>query len=158
SSGAWSASDFAVRRPARVERSASLCPSGIGRQKNISPWVSPSSSSGPAGRASVRRRIIGPSPADPAPADRAQFALMQAIDRGFRSRFGAIPVFGDEASRQSAQPSFVAVGGRDVMLDSQDTRERSRRSAPRAQVTSLPRERHFIRGQNDAVSAFSRAA
>ncbi|WZB77262.1 alpha/beta fold hydrolase [Achromobacter insuavis] len=39
--GAWLALDFAVRRPARVERLALLCPSGIGRQKNILPWVLP---------------------------------------------------------------------------------------------------------------------
>ncbi|MDZ5613755.1 alpha/beta fold hydrolase [Achromobacter xylosoxidans] len=156
--GAWLALDFAVRRPARVERLALLCPSGIGRQKHILPWVLPLLLLGPAGRALVRRRIIGPLPVDPAPADRAQFALMHAINRGFRSRFGAIPVFGDEALRQLSQPLFVAVGGRDVMLDSQDTCERLRRLAPSAQVTLLPSERHFIRGQDDAVLAFLRAA
>ncbi len=155
--GAWLALDFAVRRPARVERLALLCPSGIGRQKHILPWVLPLLLLGPAGRALVRRRIIGPLAADPAPADRAQFALMHAINRGFRSRFGAIPVFDDEALRQLAQPLYVAVGGRDVMLDSRETCERLRRLAPRAQVTLLPRERHFIRGQDDAVLAFLRA-
>lgn len=156
--GAWMALDFAVRRPARAERLALLCPSGIGRQKHILPWVLPLLLLGPAGRALVRRRIIGPLPADPAPADRAQFTLMHAIERGFRSRFGAIPVFDDDALRQLAQPLFVAVGGRDVMLDSRATCERLRRLAPRAQVTLLPRERHFIRGQNDAVLSFLRAA
>ncbi|CAB3665354.1 putative carboxylesterase nap [Achromobacter deleyi] len=154
--GAWMALDFAVRRPARVERLALLCPSGIGRQKNILPWVLPLLLLGPAGRALIRRRIIGVLPADPAPADRAQFDLMRAIDQGFRSRFGKIPVFSDEALRQLAPPLLVVVGGRDVMLDSQGTRDRLQRLMPQANVTLLPQERHFVRGQNERVLAFLR--
>ncbi len=156
--GAWMALDFALRRPARVARLALLCPSGIGRQKNILPWVLPLLMLGPAGRALVRRRIIGALPADPPPADRAQFDLLRAIDQGFRPRFGRIPVFSDEALRQLAPPLFVAVGGRDVMLDSHGTRDRLQRLLPQACVTLLPQERHFVRGQNERVFAFLQGA
>ena len=99
-----------------------------------------------SGRARVRRRVLGRSPPASTPAERDTFALMRAVDRGFRPRLEAVPVFGDGA-RATSTPVLAIVGGRDVMLDSRETHDRLTRLVPHAQVLFLPDQYHFIRGQ-----------
>ncbi|WP_176041723.1 alpha/beta fold hydrolase [Burkholderia stabilis] len=152
--GARTALDFALRRPARVARLALLCPSGIGRQKPFLWWALPLLLLGDVGRACVRRRVLGRLPPAQTPAERDAIALMRAVDRGFRPRIDTIPVFADDALRTLSAPVLAIVGGRDVMLDSCDTRDRLTRLVPHAHVRFLPDQRHFIRGQRDSVLAF----
>ncbi|VWM15183.1 alpha/beta fold hydrolase [Burkholderia lata] len=152
--GARTALDFALRRPARVTRLVLLCPSGIGRQKPFLWWALPLVLLGDIGRACVRRRVLGRLPPASTPAERDAFALMRAVDRGFRPRLETIPVFGDGVLRTLSTPVLAIVGGRDVMLDSRETRDRLTRLVPRAQVLLLPDQYHFIRGQRDTVLAF----
>ncbi|VWB94714.1 alpha/beta fold hydrolase [Burkholderia lata] len=152
--GARTALDFALRRPARVTRLVLLCPSGIGRQKPFLWWALPLLLLGDIGRACARRRVLGRLPPASTPAERDAFALMRAVDRGFRPRLETIPVFGDGVLRTLSTPVLAIVGGRDVMLDSRETRDRLTRLVPHAQVLLLPDQYHFIRGQRDTVLAF----
>ncbi len=127
---------------------------GIGRQKPFLWWALPLLLLGDAGRACVRRRVLGRLPPASTPAERDAFALMRAVDRGLRPRLETIPVFGDGALRTLSPPMLAIVGGRDVMLDSRDTCDRLTRLVPYAQVRFLPDQYHFIRGQRDTVLAF----
>ena len=48
---------------------------------------------------------------------------------------------------------LVIVGGKDVILDSADTRRRLAKFTPRAQVVFLAEARHFIPGQAGRILA-----
>jgi len=66
--GGWLAFDYAIRRPARVEKIVALCPGGIGRQKvGIVFATLLSRMFGAKGKRWLMERILGPSPSDPPP-------------------------------------------------------------------------------------------
>ena len=91
--GGWLALDYAIRRPARVNRLALLCPGGVGRQK----WgvVVAALLLRPFGRWGLRttmRLAMGGLP----PADEITEYFM-LIHRNFRPRRELLPTFGDDA-------------------------------------------------------------
>ncbi len=51
-------------------------------------------------------------------------------------------------------PVFAVVGGRDVLIDGAETRDRLLRHTPAAKVTFLPEGRHFLPGQTGPVMDF----
>jgi len=148
--GGWLALDYAIRRPARVNRLALLCPGGIGRQK----WgvVVAALLLRPFGQWGLRttmRLAMGGLP----PADEIveHFTL---IHRNFRPRRELLPRFGDDVLRAVATPVLTVVGGRDAMLDSHGTRSRLERTMPHATVRLLPDAGHVLFGQTAAVLEF----
>jgi pimeloyl-ACP methyl ester carboxylesterase len=61
---------------------------------------------------------------------------------------------GNILSQTLAAPILAIVGGRDVLIDSVQTRDRLGRFAPRAEVRFIPEARHFIPGQTQHVMDF----
>lgn len=153
--GGWLALDYATRRPHRVEKLALLCPSGIGRQKNFLLRVLPLLLLGPWGMNKVRGLIFGPRPATPTPLQQRFGALMELIGRHIRIRVVNIPRLTD-AQLAALPPTLVIVGGKDALLDSQDTRTRLERHAPKATVVFLPQGYHYLPDQTEAIAAFLR--
>jgi pimeloyl-ACP methyl ester carboxylesterase len=51
-------------------------------------------------------------------------------------------------------PILAIVGGRDVLLDSRDTKERLQRAAPHAQVYFIEDGYHFLPDQAPRIMAF----
>ncbi len=156
--GGWLALDYATRRPGRVARLALLCPAGIGRQKNFLAVALPLMLLGPWGMAKVRELVFGPAPKDPPASARPFMALMGAINSAIRPRVVKIPTLPDAALAALPSPVLVIVGGRDVMIDSADTRRRLQRAKPDAEIVFLPDARHFIPGQAETILAFLRRA
>jgi pimeloyl-ACP methyl ester carboxylesterase len=152
--GGWLAMDYAIRRPERVERLALVCPGGIGRQKPFLLKALPLMALGPWGRAKVRQMVFGPPPKTVPEPLRPFVALMGLIARSVRPRTEWLPVFGDEQLRALACPVLAIVGGKDVLLDSQDTRRRLEALTPRAEVVFLPQARHAIFGQTATLNTF----
>jgi pimeloyl-ACP methyl ester carboxylesterase len=152
--GGWLALDYATRRPARVERLALICPAGIGRQKNFLLKAAPLMLLGPWGMRRVREMVFGPAPKQLPEAVRPLMELMGLIGREFRPRVVKIPVISDAGLAELAMPVLAIVGGRDVLIDSAQTRDRLTRHAPRAEVVFLPEGRHFLPGQTARVAAF----
>ncbi len=152
--GGWLALDYARRRPDAIERLALLCPAGIGRQKNFLLKAVPLLLLGPWGARRVREMVFGPSQGDLPPAVRPFAELMALIGRIIRPRVVKIPRLSDADLRALRMPVLAIVGGRDVLIDSDDTRRRLEASAPHAEVVFLPEARHAIFGQSERVFRF----
>ena len=152
--GGWLALDYATRRPDRVERLALICPAGIGRQKNFLLRAAPLMLLGPWGVRKVREMVFGPTPKDLPEVVRPLMELMGLIGREFRPRVVKIPVISDAGLAALTIPILAIVGGRDVLIDSGETRDRLERHAPHAEVVFLPQGRHFLPGQTARVTAF----
>ena len=124
--GRWLALDYAIRRPERVEQLSVLCPGGVGRQKiRIVFEAMVLRACGSWGKRKLMERIVGVrAPADPSPGLKAFTDLVTLIHEHFRPRMVKLPVFSDEALRGLSMPLLAIVGGRDVLLDSLDTKRR----------------------------------
>ncbi|MFI6825776.1 alpha/beta fold hydrolase [Kribbella sp. NPDC050241] len=140
--GGWFALDYAVRRPGRVERLALLTPAGIGRQKSL--IFVPALFLQPFGRwgtLQTMRLVAGPLPSGDA-TEYGRFALQ--VHEHFRPRRVRLPVFTDE--QLAKLDLLVIVGGRDRMLDAQETKRR----LPE-QTVVLPKAGHMVPAQTERV-------
>ena len=157
--GGWLALDYATRRPERVERLVLLCPAGVGGQKNFLLKIAPLLLLGSWGQRKIGELVFGPAPSGGLPPAVARFgAFMSLVVASTRPRPIRIPIFPDAALARLTMPVLAIVGGKDVLLDSNATRDRLEAHAPGARVTYLPEARHFIPGQTQAVHAFLRGA
>src|SRR5262249_48241241 len=141
--------------PERVERVAVLCPGGIGRQKvGIVLATIVLRRCGAWGKRKLLERILGRFPADPPPAARAFIEFVTLIHQHFCPRMVKLPVFSNDALRRLKMPVLAIVGGRDVLLDSAETKSRLERHAPKAEALYLPEAGHFIPNQTGKVMGF----
>jgi pimeloyl-ACP methyl ester carboxylesterase len=150
--GGWLALDYAARRPQRVTRLALLCPAGIGQQKNFLLKALPLLLLGPWGARKMREMVLGP--LRPGPPEAKPLAeLLELIGKSVRPRIVKIPLLSDAALGR-LPPTLAIVGGRDVLIDSYDTRRRLVRFAPDAQVKFDASARHYLPDQTDTILAF----
>jgi pimeloyl-ACP methyl ester carboxylesterase len=156
--GGWLALDYAKRHPQFVERLALICPAGIGRQKNLLLKTAPLRLLGPWGARRIRELVFGPPTGELPPVARPLIELMSLIGRTIRPRIVKIPRLSDAELERLTMPILVIVGGRDVLIDSYETRCRLTTSAPHARVLFLPEARHFIMGQARTILEFLRGA
>lgn len=152
--GGWLALDYASRRPAFVERLALICPAGIGRQKNFLLRAAPYLLLGSWGKRRMRELVLGPTASESPERLKPVIALMEAIGRSIRLRFGTIPRLSDAELARLKMPILAIMGGRDVLIDSDDTRRRLQAFAPHAEINFLPEALHFIPGQSEPVLRF----
>jgi hypothetical protein len=82
--------------------------------------------------------------------------FMVLIFKHFRPRIVKIPIFSDAELKLLTLLLLAIVGGKDVMLDSADTRERLARLVARADIRFLPEARHYIPGQTQTILEFLR--
>lgn len=156
--GGWLALDYATRRPERIAKLALMCPAGVGRQKNFLLKALPLMLLGSWGNRKVREMVFGRAPAQITPGQAQMRDFMVLIFRHFRPRVVKIPIFSDDTLRQLAMPVLAIVGSKDVMLDSEETRDRFARIVPQADIRFLPDARHYIPGQTETILGFLRAA
>ncbi|MGI5489052.1 alpha/beta fold hydrolase [Microtetraspora malaysiensis] len=153
--GGWLALDYAIRRPERVERLALQCPGGIGRQKYglllASVLLLPF---GQWGRRLTMNRALGTASTGATPEDRERGEYVMLVHRNFRPRMEKLPVFGDDALRRLTMPMLVVLGGRDALLDSQDTRRRLQQAVPHARISFFPEVGHLITEQTQPILEF----
>jgi len=80
------------------------------------------------------------------------------IRRHFRPRMVKFRIFSDDDLRNLCMPVLAIVGGKDVLLDSAQTRSRLERHAPHAEVVFLAEAGHFIPGQTARMIEFLRGS
>jgi pimeloyl-ACP methyl ester carboxylesterase len=153
--GGWLALDFATRRPERVESLVVVCPGGVGRQKiSIVFKTIPLRMLGNWGKRQAAELVLGRAPANPSPAVQYFMQFMSLIHRNFRSRMVKLPIFSNDALRRLTMPVMAIVGGKDVLIDSAETKRRLEQNVPRAEIRYLPDAGHFIPSQRDAILEF----
>jgi pimeloyl-ACP methyl ester carboxylesterase len=74
-----------------------------------------------------------------------------------RQNLAKVKRFEDEALKRITHPLLLIVGGRDAMIDSDETRCRVGANIPTAQIGYLPDAGHALYGYADTVDKFLRA-
>ncbi len=152
--GGWLALDYASRRPKAVQALALICPAGIGRQKNFLLKALPLLLLGPWGKRKMRELVFGSAPRTLPETVRPLAELMETVGRAIKPRVVSIPQLTDSQLGQLGMPILAIVGGRDVLLDSRDTRERLQRTAPQAEICFIEEGHHFLPGQASRIMDF----
>ncbi len=152
--GGWLALDYASKRPTAVRALALICPAGIGRQKNFLLKAAPLLLLGSWGKRKMREQVFGPAPKELPETIRPLAELMEAIGRAIKPRVVNIPRLTDEQLGRLGMPILAIIGGRDVLLDSVDTRARLQRTAPHAEICFLEDGYHFLPDQAPRVMDF----
>ncbi len=152
--GGWLALDYARHRPAFVDALALICPAGIGRQRNFLLKALPLMLLGPWGQRRVVEMVFGPAPVQPDESVRPWAELMQMAAQATRPRTMQIPRLSDAELHRLGMPLLAIVGGRDVLLDSHDTRRRLEREAPHAEICFIEDGFHYLPGHAERVMDF----
>ena len=148
--GGWLATDYAIRRPGRVERLALRAPGGIGRQRYgavlaalaLMPF-------GDRGARLALRFALGPG-SIPEPV----IDYMLLIQRNYRPRRDTLPVFSDEQLKAVTAPLFVVLGACDRMLNSHGTAARLTRLQPTASISLLAGAGHGLFDDGEDLHTF----
>ena len=158
--GGWIATDFAIRRPDRVERLVLLCPGGIGREKismlKLLLIILPLLAFGPWGRRKAMQIMLGGEALPASRAARAVADFMSLISLHFRHNLAKVTRFEDEALGRITRPLLLIVGGRDAMIDSTETRNRVTTNIATAQIEYLADAGHALSGYTKIVDTFLR--
>jgi pimeloyl-ACP methyl ester carboxylesterase len=155
--GGWLALDYATRRPDRVESLVVLCPGGVGRQKlRIVFKTIALRMLGPRAKRKLKEMILGRAPADPSPALQHFMSFVSLIHENLRPRMVKLPVFSDDALKRLTMPVLAILGGKDVLLNSAETRQRLERNVAGAEIRYFPEVGHFIPGQTATILEFLR--
>lgn len=153
--GGWLALDFATRQPARIDRLALIVPAGIGRQRpSLLFKILPLLFFGDWGRNKALQIVIGPAAANDADHRPSYRDFMLLVQQHFRPRMQRLPIFPDAALRQLCMPVLAVLGGKDVILDSTETKTRLQGAVPHAQIRYLPDVGHGVFGERAAILQF----
>ncbi len=153
--GGWLALDYATRRPERVKSLVVICPGGIGRQKlSIALKTIPLRLLGRWGTRKTQQVVRGRAPEQVTEAQRRFIDFVALIQENFRPRRVKMPIFSDEVLRQLAMPVLAVLGGKDVLLDSVETKRRLECNLPNAEIRFYPEKGHYIPGQTTLIHEF----
>jgi pimeloyl-ACP methyl ester carboxylesterase len=153
--GGWLALDYATRRPERVESLALLCPGGVGRQKSSFMFKAIALSlAGAWGKRKLMQMVLGRAPANVPPAVQRFADFVSLIHQHFRPRRVKLPIFSEAALARLTMPVLAIVGGKDILLDSDETRRRLTGNVPHAEVRFLAEARHYIPAQTAVILDF----
>ena len=153
--GGWLALDYATRRPERVEGLVVLCPGGVGRQKlSIVFKTVALRMLGGWGKRKASELVLGRAPANPSPALQYFMDFMSLIHQSLRPRMVKLPIFNDQALQRLTMPVMAILGGKDVLLDSAETKQRLERNVPQVEIRFDREAGHFVGKQTVPILEF----
>ena len=79
---------------------------------------------------------------------------LKIVFRSFKPRMAALPIRSDAELCALTMPVQAIVGGRDVLLHSDETRSRLERLVPHARVTVVDDAGHLLPPQTQAIAEF----
>ena len=145
--GGWLALDYANRRPQKVVALAGVAPAGIGKQGNLLAKAWPLLFMGKKGSRKLREMVMGPgilSAATDDPMLSAFLAMQNLVMDNFRGRIVKIPQLTDPELKALDMPVLVIAGGKDVLVNSDDTKLRIETVATQITLDYRPDAYHFI--------------
>ena len=98
--------------------------------------------------------VLGASTDTSAPGRRAYLDFSVLVQRHFRPRMERLPIYSDAALKQIRMPVLAILGGKDVILDSAETKERLERAVPHATIRYLPDLGHGVLGEHASIFDF----
>jgi pimeloyl-ACP methyl ester carboxylesterase len=164
--GGWFALDYAIRSPARVNRLVLLNPSGVGRRRLRVLFAAVALK--PFGAWGMRRTLefaLGTDAAfagaDLETQDRSGASvegevgnLALTIFKHYRPRLEAPPIFDDAALSGISVPVLAVLGGRDAMIDANETNRRLAATLTKGDVHLLSGAGHMLPDQTASVLNF----
>ena len=156
--GGWLALDYAIRRTDRVIALALICPAGVGKLKNFLLKAFPYFFLGEWGRKRLRAMVMGRAYAARGPAIKPVEDFLGLIFRNFVPRRDHIPPFPDSALSRLRMPMTLFIGGEDALIDSYDTKRRTEKLLPQAEIHLDPEIGHFIPTPTAQIVSFLRVA
>jgi pimeloyl-ACP methyl ester carboxylesterase len=150
--GGLLALDYAIRRPARVERLALLAPGGLvyirlGAMLRTAPLLL----LGPWGHRKALDVDMGFDPKDLRPENNEFLKLFGLVQSGIIARMQMLPRFSDAALKTLTMPIFVVLGGKDALFNSYAARTRLSTCTPHAKIVFLPDEGHGLHDMTPEV-------
>jgi pimeloyl-ACP methyl ester carboxylesterase len=152
--GGWLALDYASRRPDHVSALALICPAGIGRQKNFLLKVAPLLLLGGWGKGKIRELVFGPAPEQVPQAMQPFVELMERAGKAVKPRAVRIPQLSPKQLGELHMPILTILGGRDVLLDSRDTKRKLLHAIPQVEIHFIEGGYHFLPEQAQRVMEF----
>ena len=148
--GGWLALDYAVRRREKVSSLTLLSPFGIGRQNRLClVKIGLLRMCGSWGLRRFLKLVSGN-----ANMPRALSDALVSLFRVFRPRMERIPIRTDEELSKLTMPVQLILGGKDVLVHSNETRDRMERLVPHLDLRYLENEGHILPKQTRAIAEF----
>jgi pimeloyl-ACP methyl ester carboxylesterase len=153
--GGLIALDFAIRRPAKVEKLALLAPAGVSASRlSFSLKAGPLLFMGPWGRRKALDVLMKFRPEEMTPESESFVRFFRLTFEHYAFRMAPLPVFGDAQLRTLTMPVMAVVGGQDSIFKSEVIRKRLETCVPNARVHFLPEARHGLTDQTATVLEF----
>ena len=148
--GAFFTIKFSVNHSDRVNKLVLLCPAGVGFQNQEFKSIAMSLlTKGEKGLNELLAKINGDNPIP-----EVFLNYQKLIGLFFNSRQETIPIFTDDELKKLTMPCILFVGGKDIMLRSDEIIKRFSELVPHAERVMLKDKGHSLSGLSDEITEF----
>lgn len=148
--GGWIALKFSILYPECVEKAVLLAPAGIGSQNPE--FAVRAMQLLPKGDTGVTELFTEINGGTAIPKDQLEYQKL--ITSVFNARQEIIPLFTDEDLKKLSMPCMILLGEKDIMIQSQETKERAVRFISHCTVRQYPEKGYSLVGMEQEILHF----